>query len=154
MAENETNLEPIIANIKNDTGKDEAFITKVLNRLQSFGYIPAESDAWIIAFCIDKVDNQIMNSCNIYKIPDKLVEVEIDRICGEFLFSKKQSGQLTAKNGFDIEMAVKQVQAGDTNVQFALGEGQETLETKLNSLISHLINSGENELVCFRQLKW
>lgn len=152
MAENETNLEPIIANIKNDTGRDEAFITKVLNRLQSFGYIPAESDAWIIAFCIDKVDNQIMNSCNIYKIPDKLVEVEIDRICGEFLFSKKQSGKLTAENGFNIEMAVKQVQAGDTNVQFT--DDQDSMETKLNTLISHLINSGENELICFRQLKW
>lgn len=152
MAENETNLEPIIANIKNDTGKDEAFITKVLNRLQSFGYIPAESDAWIIAFCIDKVDNQIMNSCNIYKIPDKLVEIEIDRICGEFLFSKKQSGQLTAENGFNIEMAVKQIQAGDTNVQFA--DDQDSIETKLNTLISYLVNSGGNDLICFRQLKW
>lgn len=152
MADKETDLKPIIENIKKDTEKDEAFITKVLNRLQSFGYIPAESDAWIITFCIDKVDNQIMNSCNILKIPNKLIEVEIDRICGEFLFSKKQSGQLTAKNGFNIEMAVKQIQAGDTNVQFA--DDQDSIETKLNSLISHLINSGENELVCFRQLKW
>ena len=152
MADKETDLKPIIENIKKDTEKDEAFITKVLNRLQSFGYIPAESDAWIITFCIDKVDNQIMNSCNILKIPNKLIEVEIDRICGEFLFSKKQSGQLTAKNGFNIEMAVKQIQAGDTNVQFA--DDQDSIETKLNTLISHLINSGENELVCFRQLKW
>ena len=109
MADKETDLKPIIENIKKDTEKDEAFITKVLNRLQSFGYIPAESDAWIITFCIDKVDNQIMNSCNILKIPNKLIEVEIDRICGEFLFSKKQSGQLTAKNGFNIELAVKQI---------------------------------------------
>ena len=125
-----------------------------MNRLLSLGYKPSEADSWMITFCIQKVENHIKNSCNISEIPDELKEIEIDRICGEFLFSKKQSGQLNAENGFDVEMAIKQVQAGDTNVTFAVSEGSETLETKLNALISYLLNYGEGDFVCYRQIKW
>ena len=78
----------------------------------------------------------------------------MDRICGELLFSKKQTGKLNAENGFDIEVAIKQVQAGDTNVTFAVGEGSETLETKLNKLISYLMKLGEGDFICYRQLQW
>lgn len=150
-------LKPIIENIIVIINKEEVneeFIEKILKRLISFGYIPNENDSWIITFCMQKVENHIKNSCNISEIPNELKEVEIDRICGEFLFSKKQSGQLNAENGFDLEMAIKQVQAGDTNVTFAVGEGSETLETKLNTLISYLLNYGESDFVCYRQIKW
>ena len=150
-------LKPIIENIIKIINKEEVddkFIEQILKRLLSFGYKPNEADSWMITFCIQKVENHIKNSCNISKIPDELKEIEIDRICGEFLFSKKQSGQLNAENGFDVEMAIKQVQAGDTNVTFAIGEGSETLETKLNALISYLLNYGEGDFVCYRQIKW
>lgn len=152
----ELDLTPIIESIVKIINKEveEEFIKKILQRLMSFGYKPSEADSWMITFCMQKVENHIKNSCNISEIPDGLKEIEIDRICGEFLFSKKQSGQLNANNGFDIEMAIKQVQAGDTNVTFAVGEGSETLEAKLNTLISYLINYGEGDFVCYRQIKW
>ena len=154
---NELDLTPIIesiVNIINQENTDEEFIKKILQRLISFGYTPSEADSWMITFCMQKVENHIKNSCNISEIPDELKEIEIERICGEFLFSKKQTGQLNAENGFDVEMAIKQVQAGDTNVTFAVGEGSETLETKLNALISYLMNFGEGDFVCYRQIKW
>lgn len=154
---NELDLTPIIesiVNIINQENTDEEFIKKILQRLISFGYTPSEADSWMITFCMQKVENHIKNSCNISEIPDELKEIEIDRICGEFLFSKKQTNQLNADNGFDVEMAIKQVQAGDTNVTFAVGEGSETLETKLNALISYLMNFGEGDFVCYRQIKW
>ena len=154
---NELDLTPILESIVNTINKedtDEEFIEKILRRLISFGYTPSEGDSWMITFCMQKVENHIKNSCNISEIPDELEEIEIDRICGEFLFAKKQSGQLNAENGFDVEMAIKQVQAGDTNVTFAVGEGSETLETKLNALISYLMNYGEGDFVCYRQIKW
>ena len=158
MENSENNdLEPIIESIVTIINKEEVneeFIEKILQRLLSFGYTPSEEDSWMITFCMQKVENHIKNSCNISEIPVELTEIEIDRICGEFLFSKKQSGKLNAENGFDIEVAIKQVQAGDTNVTFAVGEGSETLETKLNSLISYLLNVGEKDFVCYRQIKW
>lgn len=154
---NELDLTPIIESIItiiNQENADEEFIEKLLRRLNSFGYTPSEADSWMITFCMQKVENHIKNSCNISEIPDELKEIEIERICGEFLFSKKQTGQLNAENGFDVEMAIKQVQAGDTNVTFAVGEGSETLETKLNALISYLMNYGEGDFICYRQIKW
>lgn len=153
----ELDLTPIIESIVKIINKEEVeeeFIEKILQRLISFGYKPSEADSWMITFCMQKVENHIKNSCNISEIPDGLKEIEIDRICGEFLFSKKQSGQLNANNGFDVEMTIKQVQAGDTNVTFAVGEGSETLEAKLNTLISYLMNYGEGDFVCYRQIKW
>lgn len=150
-------LTPIIENIIKIINKekvDEGFINKILQRLISFGYTPNEADSWMITFCMQKIENHIKNSCNISVIPDELEEIFIDRICGEFLFSKKQTNQLNAENGFDIETAIKQVQAGDTNVTFAIGEGSETLETKLNTLIAYLMNIGENDFICYRQIKW
>ena len=153
----ELDLTPIIESIVKIINKeevDEEFIEKILQRFISFGYKPNEKDSWMITFCMQKVENHIKNSCNISEIPDELKEIEIERICGEFLFSKKQTGQLNAENGFDVEMAIKQVQAGDTNVTFAVGEGSETLETKLNALISYLIDYGESDFICYRQIKW
>lgn len=149
-------LQPIIESIKKIINKevDEKFIESILKRLLSLTYKPSEDNSWMIAFCMQKVENHIKNSCNISEVPEGLKEIEIDRICGEILFSKKQSGALNAENGFDVEMAIKQVQAGDTNVTFAIGEGSETLETKLNSLISYLLNCGESDFICYRQLKW
>lgn len=157
MALKEEVLNPLIEsiiNVLNNESYEESFVKMVLLRLDSFGYTPSEDDSWMIAFSIQKVENHIKNSCNISSIPDGLKEVAVDRICGELLFSKKQAGKLNAENGFDIEMAIKQVQVGDTNVTFAIGEGSETLETKLNSLISYLLNYGESDFVCYRQIKW
>lgn len=149
-------LKPIIENIENllNGSLEEHFISNVLQRLISFSYIVKKEDTFAIAFCIQKVENRIKNSCNISSIPNGLIEVAIDRICGEFLFSKKQSGKLDVENGFDIETALKQVQVGDTNITFAVGEGAETLETKLNSLITYLLNVGESDFICYRKIKW
>lgn len=153
-----TELTPIIEEIVKMINKeevDEKFVERVLKRLLSFGYkINHEEDTWAICFCIQKVEKDIINFCNISKVPGGLREIEINRICGEVLFSKKQTGKLNSENGFDIEVAIKQVQTGDTNVVFATSDGSETLETKLNSLITYLLNCGESDLICYRQLKW
>ena len=69
----------------------------------------------MVGFTIQKVENHINNSCNTASMPDGLYEVAVERVCGEYLFAKKQSGQL---EGFDLDAAVKQVATGDTSVSF------------------------------------
>lgn len=147
------NAELIIKDITQiNSSYEESFINTILQRLLCFGYKTVKKDAWCLVFSIDKVINHIKNVCNISNIPNELNEVVIDRVCGEFLYNKKQSNQLDLEN-FDLDIAVKQLQLGDTNIQFAI-ENAETDEQKLNSLINYLVNYGKDDLICFRRLKW
>lgn len=130
---------------------DKKFIELVLKRLESFSYTVKEEDTFVVGFSIIKVENKIKNACNTALLPDGLKITAVDMICGEFLYSQKQTGKLNET--FDFEMAVKQIQAGDTNVTFAV-ESSQTPEQKLNAFISYLISKGEGERICYRKVKW
>ena len=123
----------------------------VTKRLESFGYEVTEDDAWMIEFLIQKIENSIKADCNVSSVPDGLYSVATDMICGEFLFAKKQTGQL---EDFNLEAALKSVQAGDTTVTYAIGDASMTPEQRLNSLISYLMTKGKGEFACYRKIKW
>lgn len=129
----------------------DEFLIDVISRLESFGYTVTDGDSWMIGFAVQKVESSIKNKCNITLIPDGLHYTVVDKVCGEFLFTKKQSGQLV---GFDMSAAVKQVQAGDTNITFAIGQGSMTPEQRLDSLIAYLTTRGDGDFVCYRKIKW
>lgn len=150
---NETfqNLLDNLLTIMVNSDVSEEFLTDVLKRLQSLGYDLKEDDAWVISFSIQKVENDINNSCNTASIPDGLYYTSIDMICGQFLFGKKQSGQL---DGFNLETAIRQVQTGDTNVTFSIGEGSSSPEQKLDSLIHYLMSNGRGDFISYRKIKW
>lgn len=130
----------------------EQFYEGVLFRLDSLGYSVVAGDSWMLGFSIQKVENTIKNSCNTVSIPEGLYHIAIDRVCGEFLFAKKQSGQLG--EGFDFEAAVKQIQEGDTNVTFALGSGSMTPEQRFEALLAYLMQKGQSEFVTYRCIRW
>ena len=134
---------------------DASFIAKVLKRLETFGYEFKEgtNDDWLIAFAINKVESHIKTVTNRTDIDENLIGIAVDRVCGEFLFTKKQTGQLTELS-LDLDGAVKTVQIGDTNVTFAVGEGESTGEQKLEALIAYLVNKGEGDLLCYRKISW
>ena len=148
-------LQAVLTNIMTILGissLDEQFIELVLKRLESLGYIIQDGDGWMIGFSVQKVENNIKNSCNTTSIPDGLKYTAVDMICGEFLFALKQTGKLNET--FNLEAAVKQVQAGDTNVSFAIGEGSQTPEQRLNNLLTYLMTKGEGDFVCYRKIRW
>lgn len=123
----------------------------VTKRLSSFGYEVTEGDTWVLGFIIQKVENYIKNNCNIDEIPEGLHQIAVDMSVGEFLLSKKSTGQLT---GIDMEAAIKQIQEGDTNVTFAIGDGDSTPERRLDYLISYLMEYGKGSFASFRCIKW
>jgi len=53
-----------------------------------------------------------------------------------------------------LDAAIKQIQEGDTNTVFAIGEGSLTPEQRLNGLIDYLINGRSDELYRYRKLVW
>ena len=92
----------------------------------------------------------IKNSCNITQIPDGLFNIAVDRVCGEFLFAKKQTGQLTIE-GLNLDGAIASITEGDTSVSFVAGA---TDDDRFNQLVNYLMTKGEGDFVCYRKMKW
>lgn len=85
--------------------------------------------------------------------PAGLKNIAVSMAAGFFLAAKKAAGQLNLA-GVDLDAAVKQIQEGDTSVTFAAGEGSQTPEQRLDSLIDRLTAGREKELVRYRRLIW
>lgn len=128
-------------------------LEQVKERLQSFGYDLKENDEAILIFCIQKVENTIKNDCNVSSIPDGLVNIAVDMVVGEFLTTKKTFAPNDI-TGLDLDLAVKQIQTGDTNTVFATGEGSLTAEQRLNTFLSYLLTYGRDEFSCYRKIRW
>ena len=122
-------------------------------RLKSFGYECKDGDEAILAFSIQKVENTIKNGCNVSSIPDGLMNIAIDMAIGEFLTAKKTFSPDDLA-GIDLDFAVKQIQEGDTNTVFAIGDGSLTPEQRLNNFLNYLLTHGRDEFSCYRRIKW
>lgn len=143
-------IKRILAGIMKNSSFSEPFFEGVLNRLDSFGYKAKEEDAWSLSFAMQKVENHIKNFCNVSSVPEGLFNIAVDMVCGEFLFAKKQTGQLTVGE-LDLSCAIEQISEGDTTVTFGDGTSD---EDKFTMLLNHLMNKGEGDFICFRKLKW
>lgn len=146
-------MDELLQAIKNtmlNSSLTEPFFRAVLQRLISFGYKLQENDDWILCFAMQGVENHIKSSCNVTSIPDELSNVAVDRVCGEFLFTKKQTGQLVIE-GLDLDGVVASVSEGDTSVSFVSGA---TDDDRFNQLVNYLITKGEGDFICYRKIKW
>lgn len=125
----------------------------VVQRLCSFGYEANDSDSFLLAFYIEKVCTTIKNEINQEDVPKGLEHIAVDMVCGEFLNAKKTfaPGDLS---GFDLDVAVKQIQTGDTNTVFAIGDGSATPEQRLTVFINYLLTYGRTEFNSFRRIRW
>ena len=125
-------------------------IPVVISMLTALGVTGAATDP-LLDILLQNVQQRILNKTNQSVIPEGLESVAVYMAVGEYLNMKKTVGQLT---GFDLDAAIKQIQEGDTNTVFAIGEGSLTPEQRLNGLIDYLINGRSDELYRFRKLVW
>lgn len=123
---------------------------QVISMLTALGVTGAATDP-LLDILLQNVQQRILNKTNQFVIPEGLESVAVYMAVGEYLNAKKATGQLT---GFDLDAAIKQIQEGDTNTVFALGEGSLTPEQRLNVLIDYLINGRSDELYRFRKMVW
>ena len=122
----------------------------VVALLDAFGVMGAADDP-LLDFIISTVTERIKNETNQPAIPEGLNRLAVEMVAGQYLSLKKGSGQL---EGFDLEAAVKQIQEGDTNTVFAIGEGNTTPEQRLDTLINYLMNGRTREFIKYRRLVW
>ena len=123
---------------------------QVISMLTALGVTGAATDP-LLYILLQNVQQRILNKTNQSVIPEGLESVAVYMAVGEYLNMKKTVGQLT---GFDLDAAIKQIQEGDTNTVFAIGEGSLTPEQRLNGLIDYLINGRSDELYRYRKLVW
>ena len=126
---------------------------RLRERLAALGYAVQGADEALLGFALDKAVGSIKNDCNLADLPEGLQRIAVEWAAGEFLQAKKAFAPDDLA-GLDLEAAVKQIQAGDTNVVFAAGEGSQTPEQRLNGLIYYLLSYGRAELACYRRLRW
>lgn len=123
----------------------------IIKRLLTFGYTDSNKhDATLIEFISQKVENHIKTSCNITSIPDELYNIAVDRVCGEFLFTKKQTGQLTIGD-VDLTGAITSIKEGDVSVNFDANTSEEAM---FKQMVDYLMTKGEGDFVCYRKIKW
>lgn len=123
---------------------------QVISMLTALGVTGATTDP-LLDILLQNVQQRILNKTNQSVIPEGLESVAVYMAVGEYLNMKKTVGQLT---GLDLDAAIKQIQEGDTNTVFAIGEGSLTPEQRLNGLIDYLINGRSDELYRYRKLVW
>ena len=123
---------------------------QVISMLTALGVTGATTDP-LLDILLQNVQQRILNKTNQSVIPEGLESVAVYMAVGEYLNMKKTVGQLT---GFDLDAAIKQIQEGDTNTVFAIGEGSLTPEQRLNGLIDYLNNGRSDELYRYRKLVW
>lgn len=126
---------------------------RLRERLAALGYAVQGADEALLGFALDKAVGSIKNDCNLADLPEGLQRIAVEWAAGEFLQAKKAFAPDDLA-GLDLEAAVKQIQAGDTTVVFAAGEGSQTPEQRLNGLINYLLSYGRSELACYRRLRW
>jgi len=126
---------------------------KTVKRLEGFGYKLKAGDKAALKFAVEKVTNTIKNECNVSAVPEGLMNIAVDMAAGEFLGAKKAFSPADIA-GLDLELAVKQIQVGDTSTVFAVGEGSLTPEQRFDLFVEHLLNYGRGELACYRKIRW
>ena len=122
----------------------------VVTMLIALGMEGVDGDP-LLDVVIRHVKDRVRNETNREDLPPGLESVAVYMAVGEYLKMKKISGRL---EGFDLDMAVKQIQEGDTNIVFATGDGSLTPEQRLEGLIDYLINGRTREFYRYRKIVW
>jgi len=128
-------------------------VEQVKDRLQSFGYELQEGDEFSLNFCVQKVENTSKNDWNVPAVPEGLKNIAVDMAVGEFLTAKKTFSPNSIA-GLDFDAVVKQIQTGDTNTVFAVGEGSLTAEQRLDNFLNYLLTYGREQFSCYRRIRW
>ena len=122
---------------------------RVVTLLTACGVTVEQPTDPLLDVLLEQVRQRILNDLHRSELPAELEGVAVSMTVGEYLSWKKSTGQLDG-----LEPAVKSIQEGDTNITYALGEGSQTPEQRLDSLIDRLLHGREDELRRFRRVAW
>lgn len=129
----------------------EVTVRNIKDRLNQLGYVAVLEDDEHIQYEMYKTINYVKNYCNIDEIPSILNYRIIDRICADFLYYKKNSGSL---EGFNYDAVIKSIKEGDTQIQYAVGQGEDTPENRFDTFVKQLERGFDKWITPHRRLRW
>lgn len=121
--------------------------------LRSLGVDLSEDDA-LLLFILSSVEERLKNATNLDAVPEGLHQMAAELAAGEYLRIQKGSGRLNIASIDLSAAAVKQLKEGDTDISFAIGEGSQTPEQRLDNLIAYLTRDRQSEIYRYRRLVW
>lgn len=129
-------------------------VNDITTRLAQLGYETQSTDLSYVQFELDLILDYVVNYCNftsVEDIPTILDKRIIDRVCSEFLYKKKNAGQL---EGFDYSAFIKTIKEGDTQIQFGSKSDSDTPESRFDDLVNYLQRGFDKWISLHRRLRW
>lgn len=124
---------------------------QIIERLKHLGYSYTPNDDGAIEFELNKTINYVINNFTRRDVPDILDPRIIDYVCSQFLYFKKNSGSL---DGFNYDAVIKQIKEGDTTIQYAVGQGEDTPENRFDTFVKSLERGFDKWCAPHRRLQW
>lgn len=126
-------------------------IDQIIERLKYLGYTYVDDDFDAVNFELNKTINYVVNNFTRGNVPDVLDPRIIDYVCSQFLYYKKNCGSL---DGFNYDAVVKQIKEGDTTIQYAVGQGEDTPENRFDTFVKSLERGFDKWCTPHRRLQW
>lgn len=126
------------------------FYEDVLGLLRMFQYEISEKDAFALCMSILKIKQEVLNYCNITAIPKESLVKFSEMVCGDFLYTKLNSGTLSI-DAVSSAGAITALSEGDIKVEF--GETISASE-QLSGLLQKMISMEGGDFSCYRRLVW
>lgn len=141
-----------VQNITIETTFSADFLDDVGKLLASIGYALTDGDEWALGFCVQKIEWEIKNACNVPAVPDGLYKVAAGLVVSEFLLAvKARSGELQA-DSLNFEPALKELSEGDTK-QVWFENSASSGEQRLNTFIA-ACQQGRSQYITYRKIRW
>ena len=123
----------------------------IIDRLKQLGYVVDESDYEAIDFELEESINYSLNYCNVNELPEIVEPRLINRVCSQFLFYKKNSGNL---QNFDYDTVIKSIKEGDTTITYSVGQSEDTPENRFDAFVKKLETTYDKWLTPHRKIRW
>lgn len=119
--------------------------------LNAIGIAPAVDIEWLLQFIYDKVEWEIKNACNTLEIPEGLEKAATCLIVSEYIKVKRASGAINPEI-LNLEIPLKQLQEGDTNMVFAV-DAALSPDQKLDLFLACMDKTRE-QFITYRRIRW
>ena len=151
MADLSDRIEQYVQDVENVQNMGAAFLREVFKLIQAIGYELTDGDQWLVGFCVQKVEQEIKNACNVQSGPLGLYKCATGLVVADFLTLKRANGNLDVES-LNFEPVMKSIQEGDTQINYAT-ETISSGEQRLNLFLATCYQ-GREQFIGYRRLKW